>query len=69
MDNSLSKIEQLVADARIELKRLGIDTEGKRTDELLNMVREARNPARAARRKPHEPVAQSLTAAPFKLTH
>jgi hypothetical protein len=52
MDNSLSKIEQLVADARIELKRLGIDTEGKRTDELLNMVREARNPARAARRKP-----------------
>jgi hypothetical protein len=51
MDNSLSKIEQLVADARIELKRLGIDTEGKRGDELLNMVSEARNPARAARRK------------------
>src|SRR4029078_10700559 len=51
MDNSLSKIEQLVADARIELKRLGIDTEGKRSDELLNMVSEARNPARAARRK------------------
>jgi hypothetical protein len=67
MDKSLSKIEQLVADARIELMRLGIDTEGKRTDELLNMVSEARNPARAARRKPHEPVAQS--PAPFKLTH
>ena len=41
------KIAQLVADARTELKRLGIDTEGKRSDELLNMVREHRNnPAR-----------------------
>lgn len=42
-DESSSKIAQLVADARTELKRLGIDTEGKRSDELLNMVREQRN--------------------------
>jgi hypothetical protein len=38
-----TKIEQLVADARTELKRLGIETEGKRSDQLLNMVREARH--------------------------
>jgi len=37
------KIAQLVADARAELTRLGIDTEGKRSDELLNMAREQRN--------------------------
>ena len=43
-----SKIDQLVADARTELKRLGIETEGKRSDEILNMVREARNRIRAA---------------------
>ena len=35
MDTALPKIAQLVADARIELKLLGIDTEGKRSDELL----------------------------------
>ena len=47
MDIASPKIAQLVADARAELKRLGIDTEGKRSDELLNMVREQRNnPAR-----------------------
>ena len=47
MDVASPKIAQLVADARTELKRLGIDTEGKRSDELLNMVREQRNnPAR-----------------------
>ena len=47
MDTASPKIAQLVADARTELKRLGIDTEGKRSDELLNMVREQRNnPAR-----------------------
>ena len=47
MDTASPKIAQLVADARTELKRLGIDTEGKRCDELLNMVREQRNnPAR-----------------------
>jgi hypothetical protein len=47
MDVASPKIAQLVADARTELKRLGIDTEGKRSDELLNMAREHRNnPAR-----------------------
>jgi len=47
IDIASPKIAQLVADARTELKRLGIDTEGKRSDELLNMVREQRNnPAR-----------------------
>jgi hypothetical protein len=47
MDIASPKIAQLVVDARTELKRLGIDTEGKRSDELLNMVREQRNnPAR-----------------------
>jgi hypothetical protein len=40
---AVPKIDQLVADARTELKRLGIDTEGKRSDELLIMVREQRN--------------------------
>jgi hypothetical protein len=44
-DIASPKIAQLVADARTELKRLGIDTEGKRSDELLNMVREQRNNA------------------------
>jgi hypothetical protein len=44
-DIATPKIAQLVADARTELKRLGIDTEGKRSDELLNMVREHRNSA------------------------
>ena len=43
MDTASPKIAQLVADARTELTRLGIDTEGKRSDELLNMVREQRN--------------------------
>ena len=44
-DVASPKIAQLVADARTELKRLGIDTEGKRSDELLNMAREHRNNA------------------------
>jgi hypothetical protein len=44
-DIAAPKIAQLVANARTELKRLGIDTEGKRSDELLNMVREERNSA------------------------
>src|SRR4029079_17344071 len=43
IDISSPNIAQLVIDARAELKRLGIDTEGKRSDELLNMVREQRN--------------------------
>jgi hypothetical protein len=33
----LPKIAQLVADARTELNRLGIDTDGKRSDELLRI--------------------------------
>ena len=43
MDIASPKIAQLVAEARTELKRLGINTEGKRCDELLNMVRYQRN--------------------------
>jgi hypothetical protein len=42
MDTPTRKIDQLVADAKVELKRLGIDTEGKRSDEILNMMREQR---------------------------
>jgi hypothetical protein len=45
----LPKIGQLVDDAKIELKRVGIDTEGKRPDEILKMAREERNNPRAAR--------------------
>jgi hypothetical protein len=41
------KIDQLVADAKAELKPLGINTEGKRADELLTMAREARIHPRA----------------------
>jgi hypothetical protein len=52
MDKAPPKIDQLVAVAKAELKRLGIDTEGKRSDELLNMAREQRNHPRAARPKP-----------------
>jgi hypothetical protein len=52
MDKTPPKIVQLVADAKAELKRLGIDIEGKRSDELLNMARQERNHARAARPKP-----------------
>jgi hypothetical protein len=39
----LPKIGQLVEDAKTELKRVGIDTEGKRSDEILKMAREERN--------------------------
>ena len=45
-DNSrlpLPKIGLLVESAKAELKRVGIDTEGKRSDEILNMAREERN--------------------------
>ena len=52
MDKAPPKMAQLVADAKAELTRLGIDTEGKRSDELLNMAREQRNNLRAARPKP-----------------
>ena len=39
----LPKIGLLVEDAKAELKRVGIDTEGKRSDEILTMAREERN--------------------------
>jgi len=51
MDTPTRKIDQLVSDARIELKRLGIDTKGKRSDELLQMAREERNKLRVAQLK------------------
>jgi hypothetical protein len=44
-----SKIDLLVAEAKAELERLGVNTEGKRSDELLAMAREQRNRARAVR--------------------
>ena len=43
METAPPKIAQLVPDARTELKRLGIDTDGKRSDQLSNMAREQRN--------------------------
>jgi hypothetical protein len=43
-----SKIDQLVDDARTELNRVGIETEGKRSDEILKMAREERNKPRVA---------------------
>jgi hypothetical protein len=46
---ALPKIAQRVADAKTELKRVGIDTDGKRSDEILKMAREERNNPRAAR--------------------
>ena len=51
---AISKIAQLVADATIELKRLGVDTKGKRSDELLNMAREERNHPRVTPSKPDD---------------
>ena len=44
----LTKIEQLVNDARTALRRAGIETEGKRSDEILKMAREERNKPRVA---------------------
>jgi hypothetical protein len=44
----LAKIGQLVDDAKAELRRVGIDTEGKRSDEILKMAREERNKPRVA---------------------
>ena len=45
--NPPNKIAQLVAEARAELIRLGVDTEGKRSEDLLRMAREERNRPRA----------------------
>lgn len=44
----MPKIAQLVDDAKTELKRVGIDTDGKRSDEILKMAREERNKPRVA---------------------
>ena len=44
----LPKIDQLVDNAKTELKRVGIETEGKRSDEILKMAREERNKPRVA---------------------
>jgi hypothetical protein len=52
MDTAPPKIDQLVAEAKAELKRLRIDTKGKRSDQLLTMAREARIHPRAERPKP-----------------
>ena len=41
----LPKIDQLVEDAKAALRLAGIETEGKRSDEILNMAREERNKA------------------------
>ena len=43
-----SKIDQLVDDAKTELNCVGIETEGKRSDEILKMAREERNKPRVA---------------------
>ena len=40
---SLIKIDQPVADATTELRRLGINIDSKRPDQLLTMAREERN--------------------------
>jgi hypothetical protein len=42
----LPKIDQLVEDAKTELKRVGIQTDGKRSDEILKMARDERNKPR-----------------------
>jgi hypothetical protein len=52
MDKIALPIDQLVADAKVELKRLGIDTEGKRSDQILSMAREQRNSRRPSQSKP-----------------
>jgi hypothetical protein len=42
------KIGQLVDEAKTELTRVGIETVGKRPDEILKMAREERNKPRFA---------------------
>jgi hypothetical protein len=43
-----SKIDRLVDDAKTELNRVGIETEGIRSDEILKMARDERNKPRVA---------------------
>ena len=52
MKENPPKIAQLVAAARAELHCLGVSTEGKRSDEVLNMAREERNGPSTPRPKP-----------------
>jgi hypothetical protein len=49
MKETPPKIAQLVVAARTELNRLGLNINGKRSDELLNMAREERNNPKTAR--------------------
>ena len=42
---------QLIAEAKSELKRLGIETQDKRSDEVLNIAREQRNQLRLTQLK------------------
>ena len=56
----LSKIDQLVDDAKTELSRVGIETGGKRSDEILKMAREARNKAGRQARVTEESARQRL---------
>jgi hypothetical protein len=44
----LPKIDQLVEDAKTALRLAGIETEGKRSDEILKMARQERNKPRLA---------------------
>ena len=55
-----SKIDQLVDDAKTELSRVGIETEGNRSDEILKMAREARNKAGRQARVTEESARQRL---------
>ena len=55
-----SKIDQLVADAKTELNPVGIETEGKRSDEILKMAREVRNKAGRQARVTEESARQQL---------
>jgi hypothetical protein len=65
-DAASPKIAQLVADARAELKRLGIDTEGKRSDELLNMAREQRNNPRQSQAGSDRSSINGSVGSPYK---
>jgi hypothetical protein len=44
----LPKIDQLVEDAKTALRLAGIETDGKRSDEILKMARQERNKPRVA---------------------
>ena len=54
MDTPARKIDQLVAEAKIELEHLGIEIVGKRSDEILKMVSEQRSKLRVKQLKLQE---------------